>query len=136
VLELVSLAAKRHKKSKDSGLIRCFNPSVFGAFFVAQLRFTFSADQYVLVVASNWVTKFWWRKYFRAMMAVCCRVIHLAVYEGLCSGSIVTAGLMSGTSVDGDAIAGSTRSLRIELGRAAHSLHFQFGQIGGWLRTL
>jgi hypothetical protein len=36
---------------------------------------------------------------------------------------IVATGFMPGTSVDGDQIAGSTRSLRIELERAVHSFH-------------
>jgi hypothetical protein len=36
---------------------------------------------------------------------------------------IIATGFMPGTSVDGDQIAGSTRSLRIELERAVHSFH-------------
>jgi hypothetical protein len=48
---------------------------------------------------------------------------------------IVATGFMPGISVGGDAIAGSTRSLGIELRCAVHSLHLHFFRTIDPLRT-
>jgi hypothetical protein len=58
-------------------------------------------------------------------MPACCRVIHLSAHQRLRPDGTEATGLMPGISADGYAIAGSTRSLRIELGSAIPLLHLQ-----------
>jgi hypothetical protein len=76
---------------------------------------------------SDQAIKLWWRKHFRE--AGLPSSDPLGYSKHLRPADIVATGFMPGTSAGGDVIAGSTRSRRIELERAAHSLHLQFGQI-------